>query len=383
MTLASHTVALKVHIMKVRTFTLPSRSPKAVELATPVRKVNRVPTSREMSQLSVGSVGSVGFVAKAADSDSEDLEHSPRLPSHWVPFEYELLEYATVLPPGFAERVGCELEAQERRVAKLRSSNAMLYSVCQEQRVAPSPPTPVEKPKDRDLRTEKAEAKKRLALRANAKQLEERIREVRKNAEKELQELSARERAAQAQHRMLTHEAAEDAALNRKRLWEVESKLQKLNCRAQQLENAKRHAERKATQREEEDRDLKAELDYLQTEVQGFRDKAKEFDSLEQQEEELRLKLRSAKLELRAVNREKADAIMAKIADRVNTLEAQLDEAPSKVLPSKTPDVRAQSPKLPIRVASRAGTPLRRHADAAHTHTTAVPTPSRSASNRR
>merc|ERR1740121_1299846 len=52
---------------------------------------------------------------EASDGEAED--YSPQLPQEWQPLEYEVLEYADALPPGFASRVGHELEAQERTVA--------------------------------------------------------------------------------------------------------------------------------------------------------------------------------------------------------------------------------------------------------------------------
>lgn len=376
------------------------RSPKTVDVFTPNRdkKVNlqvmrptrssKEPSSRaqEVPRLGLPSPSGSG-------SDSEDLENSPRLPSNWLPLEYELLEYATMLPPGFAERVAAELEAQERRVAQLRSLNALLaIRVSEEQGSAkPSPPkarTPDSVIKQRavDFKAEaRAEVARRLAMGATARQLEECVREVRRAAEFELQELAARERGIQAQHRMLINEAAEDVAHNRKRLWEVETKLQKLHARRQQLENAKRHADRKAAIREQEERDLKAEVEYLQTEVEGFRKRAQEFDTIDQQEEELRQKLKAAKLQLRAANREKAasiqDSIMAKISNRVSAMEVSLsssqvncnvNEAASKVA-RKIPDTRTTPAQSP-RIQNRAITPVKKMVSAA---ASAVATPLR------
>eukprot|EP00933_Yihiella_yeosuensis_P011087 TRINITY_DN11809_c1_g1_i1.p1 TRINITY_DN11809_c1_g1~~TRINITY_DN11809_c1_g1_i1.p1 ORF type:complete len:506 (-),score=132.05 TRINITY_DN11809_c1_g1_i1:139-1656(-) len=125
------------------------RSPKFHDLATPIKdqKVSQrarpplpppLPLSAPSPTTGAGpmavAVGTDNGESRGAinfDSDSEDIEvdDSPRLPADWLPFEYELLEYADSLPVGFVEGVGRMLEAQQRRVAQLRSLNTLMLDV--------------------------------------------------------------------------------------------------------------------------------------------------------------------------------------------------------------------------------------------------------------
>lgn len=287
------------------------------------------------------------------------MEKSPRLPSNWLPLEYELLEYATILPPGLAEKIGLELEASERRLAQLRSTNSLLLRACQDQGMAltaKASPTKVRSPEIvrqlREASREEArvEVRRRLASKTTAKQLEDQIVEVRWAAEVEIQALASREKALQAQQKQLTMEAEQDSLQNKKRLFEIEAKLQKLKIRVLQLENARRHSERRALQREEEDRDLKAEIEYMQTEVNGFRAQTQEFNSIDHEEEELRLKLRSAKTELKALNREQAASSIAKVSDRIKAMETSL--APASQVPRKGLDTRSSVQSQSLRASA-------------------------------
>lgn len=263
------------------------------------------------------------------DWEVEDFWDSPRLPEEWQPLEYELLEYANKLPPGFADRVGSELEAQTHTVSQLRARTAQLLqrelaaTSTQERFVSDMvPPSP--EPADMRVRVTAtpaaasagttpskksigsaaaaAEAKRRGQLAESAKQLEQKARQVRRSAERELAALSARIRAAEEQQRQLSKEAAEDA-VDRKRLWEAEAELLRLRCRLQQLDAARRHAERRATQREDEDRQLDTDVAYLRAEIRSYLARQPEYESLEQREEELRRRLRIVKMQLRTQHR--------------------------------------------------------------------------------
>lgn len=274
--------------------------PRVVDLSTPSR--SRVPAKCPNSDCKQG-----------ADSDSEDVEHSPRLPKDWLPLEYELLEYASQLPQDFADRVSCELEAQERRVAQLRGLNAVLLKDAEDK--APEKEREKEKPKE-----DRCDQLDRMAIKAKAAALsqsvlqhEANIRAVQKATHRTLMELAGKARAAEASHRQLALQVPGDDG--KKRLFEAEARLQRLKTRSQQLENAKRHAERRAAQREAEEKQNETDIEYLQAEVLGFRARAQQFDALDQREEELRKELRTAKQELRGRTRAELEAPVAKAFD--------------------------------------------------------------------
>ncbi|CAE8600137.1 unnamed protein product, partial [Polarella glacialis] len=372
------------------------RSPRVMDLSTPVRvRKIRAPGSSEQRlrlrppqlPLSAGlraspqkAAGGSGSGSGAEDNDAED---SPRLPSDWLPLEYELLEFAGSLPEGFAERIGRELEAQQRRVAELRSLNTLLLNVvrCEgegsqdlpkalwkedapeepppatvapeprrpEPREAPEPtplcvrrPEPREAPEPAPLCVRRPEPRevaatpvwaaralapamkreeemaRRLAFAASSRRLEHKVQEVRRAAEKELLELASRAHQAEEQRRKLSMDAAGGDAQGRRVLWEAEAKLQRMRCRVQQLESARRNAERRAKVRETEDRHLSSNHSAVLEEVTNYRSRAEEFSNLEKKEQDLRAKLRNLKSDQRsATTRDKAVAAMNAIDSAV------------------------------------------------------------------
>lgn len=264
------------------------------------------------------------LVDEASDTESD---YSPRLPEEWQPLEYELLEYADALPPGFACRVGKELEVQERTVAQLRALNALLLR--QEAAVAGATAagseagTSAEAAAVAGLAREAAagggcaaaaaEAKRRAELEESAKQLDAQTHQVRREAEKAMGELTTRVRAAEETQRQLARESAEDAG-DRKRLWEAEADLLRLCCKKQQREAGLRHSERRAAQREDEDRQTEGDLAHLHNEATSYRIRVAEYEgmNLDAHEEELRQALRDAKAEVRAKQKNIAAAAPSK-----------------------------------------------------------------------
>uniref|UniRef100_A0A7S2FYZ5 Uncharacterized protein n=1 Tax=Alexandrium andersonii TaxID=327968 RepID=A0A7S2FYZ5_9DINO len=219
------------------------------------------------------------------ESNSEDAEDSPQLPLDWLPLEYELLEYIDCLPADLAERVSSELEAQERHVAHLRAENAELRHAASQA-----------------LLPEQRCGRGLSVLAESARQLEAKARQVRQAAECELLELSRRSRTAEARQRRLSRDAVEDA-VRRRRLWEAEAETQRIRSRVEQLEGSLQEAERRAGQRDEEEKELANDIEQLQAEVREFRAKAPEFKMLEQREQELRRQLWTAKTAFRAPHR--------------------------------------------------------------------------------
>jgi len=280
------------------------------------------------------------------DSDElDDVLATPRLPEEWQPLEYELLEYADKLPPGFVDRVATELEAQARAVDVLRAQAQKLLQREVGEREAASklsaaaavaatpaqedPELAAQLPQEQFLATARqraaaacavaacagttapqrrnsgaaaaaADAKRRAHLAENARHLESRTKQVRRAAERDVTALAGRIQAAEEQQKQLSKQAAEDA-LERKKLWEAEAELLRLRCRMQQLEAARRHAARRSQQREEEDKQLDADLAYLRAEVENHRAQQQEFDSMEESEDGLRRRLRAAKAQLQEV----------------------------------------------------------------------------------
>lgn len=116
-------------------------SPKVIDLSTPLKdrkaKANRpglpppLPCGSNSTTLGPTPNTSVGCSVEDSDCEDIDVEESPRLPSDWVPFEYELLEYADSLPRGFVDGVRRMLQAQQRQVAQLRSLNTLMLNVLQ------------------------------------------------------------------------------------------------------------------------------------------------------------------------------------------------------------------------------------------------------------
>ncbi|CAE7908289.1 unnamed protein product [Symbiodinium microadriaticum] len=260
------------------------------------------------------------------DAEEVDVEDSPRLPSDWSPLEYELLEYADSLPSGFAERIGRELEGQHRRVAQLRSLNSLMLHVLQSEgllarsgtasqvkALSETCQTHVETRTDRSPRqapavpkawqepavTPRKEASQRLVLASVSRQLELQVFEVRRAAEKELKELSHRVRAAEEHNWKLRKESCSEDVAGRKKLWEAETKLNRLQNRVQQLETRRRTWARKLRQREEEVRQVTASIAEMSAEVNSVRAQAKEFAAAECHEEQLRQMVRDLRQELR------------------------------------------------------------------------------------
>ncbi|CAJ1381349.1 unnamed protein product [Effrenium voratum] len=250
----------------------------------------------------------------AASAVEADIQDSPRLPSDWSPLEYELLEYADSLPPGFAERIARELEGQQQRVAQLRSLNSLMLHVlrCEapspasapttpavkaQFRKDPSPPNPPPMPKawqDASMRLAhlppncREEVSRRLVLASASRQLEMQVLEVRRAAEQELYDLASRARVAEESNWKLRREQNNEDA-GRKNLWEAEAKLNKLQTRVQQLEARRRNVQRKALQREEEVRQLSQTNAQMQAEICSFRGAVKDFDASVGREQQLRI----------------------------------------------------------------------------------------------
>jgi len=253
----------------------------------------------------------------AVENSDSDVEYSPRLPESWEPLEYEMLEYADSLPRRFAERVRFELEVQSETVAQLRGEHAELRQACKDKgssadafdevkphllaspcgaatpcsTAAPTTPT-------RAITKCSAEAQWRSPCAVRARKMESKTHQVLESADEELVQLSKRERHAKEQQRLLACEATEDEAARRK-LREVEGDLLRMHCRVQQLERARRHADHRVSQREEEERRIASDLEHLRAEVRSFRAKVPDFERLEQLEEKLRNELREAKNALR------------------------------------------------------------------------------------
>jgi len=278
-----------------------------VDLATP-EKAGLMPTLRLPPSTPQGQI----------QSWEADINDSPRLPSDWSPLEYELLEYADSLPKGFAERIARELEGQQQRVAQLRSLNSLMLHVlrCEVPSLAASgPSTPsqaaeIRKDQRKVLQVPKAwqenastaekispssqdeAVSRRLVLASASRQLEMQVFEVRRAAEQELFDLANRARSAEEKNWRLRREQSNEDALGRKRLWEAEAKLNKLQNRIQQLEVRRRNFARKTLQREEEVKQLKDSIAQMQAEASAYRSRAKEFDAAEWREEELKCQLR-------------------------------------------------------------------------------------------
>eukprot|EP00439_Symbiodinium_sp_Y106_P072388 s2908_g13.t1 len=267
------------------------------------------------------------------DAEEVDVEDSPRLPSDWSPLEYELLEYADSLPSGFAERIGRELEGQHRRVAQLRSLNSLMLHVLQSEGLLAARNGPASQAEhgrasegafgdgtpaacrdsdrslsetstrsaqglagasdDHDaseggalrrlrvaLSVAPAEASQRLVLASVSRQLELKVFEVRRAAEGELKDLSRRVRAAEettGEHNWkLRKESCSEDVAGRKKLWEAETKLNRLQNRVQQLESRRRTWARKLRQREEEVRQVSASIAEMSAEVNSVRAQAKD-----------------------------------------------------------------------------------------------------------
>lgn len=241
-----------------------------------------------------------------------DINDSPRLPSDWSPLEYELLEYADSLPAGFAERIARELEGQQQRVAQLRSLNSLMLHVlhCEVPSMAPGAPAKDSKENARAaLAVPKAwqenpsaarvapnnqdeSASRRLVLASASRQLEMQVLEVRRAAEQELFDLANRARSAEEKNWRLRREQSTEDALGRKKLWEAEAKLNKLQNRIQQLEVRRRNLARKSVQRDEEVKQLKDSNAQMQAEILNYRTRTKEFDAADHLEEELRCQVR-------------------------------------------------------------------------------------------
>jgi len=328
----------------------------------------------------------------AATRRGADEFSSPCVPADWQPLEYELLEYADSLPRDFADRMGCELEAQDQRVAQLRSLNVLLADMCvacEEQRVPPDqsddpdvtgqtlPPQPpqlqaaefatssnevadavvVTKEKVATLRPElsatgavrDAESAQRMALTESARRLDAKARDAKNAAEQEMAKLTARLRAAGEQQRLLTQEAAQ-AASERKRLLEAEADLLRQRSRMQQLEVARGNAERRARQREEEVQQLQTDVRYLQEEVNDFRAQVPLFHELEQQEEDLKRRLRPAKAALRGAQRDGGAVPCMKENMLVNRNKGDAATAPMphKGYHSPCPKAAPLSARLPV-----------------------------------
>lgn len=286
---------------------LESGSDTAANTEVPSRRRRRTSASAEGGQ-----------VPGESSWDTEDVWDSPRLPEEWQPLEYELLEYADKLPPGFADRVGSELDAQTRTLSELRARTQQLI---QKEVAAGMTKEDVTAGMTKEDKEEQHSSARRAQLAENARQLEGKARQVRRVAEKELTDLTSRIRTAEEQQRQLSKEAAEDAA-ERKRLWESEAELLRLRCRLQQLDAARRHTERRAAQREDEERQLEADLAYLKLEVQTFRARTQESEVLEQREEELRRRLRAAKLLLRTQQRASGAPLVPSMARSMGMAES-------------------------------------------------------------
>lgn len=317
-------------------------APEAVELSTPPRRNDAhhriLSLSRRTSTNAKGAdEGDVGGI-----EISSDIEDSPHLPEDWQPLEYELLEYADLLPRKFTDRMCCELEVQEQRVAQLRGLNEMLrMALCNGPESVPKePPEPTIDPvcdtspscsitsaANESITTPPAMSntgrrhismvqgrkifKGAKGIRAAAisqtnpsiteseLQFAENVRQIRRSAEQELLKLARRAKAAEQRQRELACEASENIS-SRRQLWEAEAELLRLRCRVQQLENARWHAERRATQHDNAEQQFAIDLAYLQAEVRGFRARKPKLDALEQREQELKHALRKAKTALRA-----------------------------------------------------------------------------------
>ncbi|CAE6971223.1 unnamed protein product [Symbiodinium natans] len=218
--------------------------------------------------------------------------------------------YADSLPSGFAERIGRELEGQHRRVAQLRSLNSLMLRVLQCEGHAKcggatsQVPSLSETPRQLQVETRNdcspkapavpkawreptgsvcsasspKEASQRLVLASVSRQLELKVFEVRHAAERELKELARRVRAAEENSFKLRKESCSEDVAGRKKLWEAETKLNRLQNRVQQLETRRRTWARKLRQREEEVRQATISIAEMSAEVNAVRAQAKDLD---------------------------------------------------------------------------------------------------------
>mmetsp|Transcript_37449 Transcript_37449/g.67703 ORF Transcript_37449/g.67703 Transcript_37449/m.67703 type:complete len:345 (+) Transcript_37449:58-1092(+) len=311
------------------------RIPRIIDLSTPAREARTSPKAKArplhealpLPPPMPGKASSGNKAPEGSEDASAGIEYSPRLPPDWQPLEYELLEYADVLPAGFVDRIGRELEAQHQRVALLRRLNTLMLSTIRAESTAAqlAAGSLQEVPKLQAQETSgpsilmpcnniQEEVRRRLEISQTSRQLEQTVSEVRRSSQKELQELATRVSLLEEKSKKQSKEAAVDDSINRKRLWEVEAKVLRYRNRISQLESARRNAERKALTREAEERQQQAEVEQLEAEVMAYRRKVPEFEEIERREEELRRKLRSLKSEQRsATTREKAAAAKAAI----------------------------------------------------------------------
>mmetsp|Transcript_51095 Transcript_51095/g.108551 ORF Transcript_51095/g.108551 Transcript_51095/m.108551 type:complete len:394 (-) Transcript_51095:588-1769(-) len=359
--------------------------PDFVDLATPAKRVSTSSRiSRENSASSTTTaaesqeIGVPRALGERLDHASLHLEEqdgpqSPRLPDDWQPLDYELLDYADSLPPGFAQRVARELEVQEQTVSQLRSLNRLLLSreaaaaseaaaTAATAAAAAAAPAPEAEPvtaveaatqqttgddqgHDAEISTGSippcaealAEGRRKAEIAENSARLEAKTKEVRKEADRTLNALNLRLKAAEEKQRQLAREAAIDAA-ERKELWEAEATLLRLRCKLQQKEAGRRHAERRVEQREEEDRHLRSDIANLSQEAAAYKATLAELEAmnLAKQEEELRQALRAAKAELRHRQRTAGNTASSK----------QPGSAPAATAAAATASTAPRSPLL-------------------------------------
>lgn len=333
----------------------------------------------------------------AEASDSEASDYSARLPSEWQPLEYELLEYASALPPGFASRIGRELEVHEARVVRLRALNELLLrqeaaaatagaaaaatsgatagcaaaedsaavktgaaeaATGGDSRAVAVPESSAEAASF--LLAAAAESRRTLELAASARELEARIMQVRREAERSKRELEVRSRAAEERQRQLAREAAEDAG-DRKHLWEAEADLLRLRCKLQQKDAGRRHSERRCASREDEDRQLECDVAKLREEAQSYRARVAEIEAmnLDVREEDLRQVLKTAKAELRRRLRAVAEAPQPAAAKDCRSPPAPGFRSPRVVPPIASRPSAAAGPAAAAPVAGQAAPGLR------------------------
>lgn len=321
-------------------------APEAVDVSTPPRQGDGCYRLLSLPRCTNTNAKGAEEGDTCGTGSSSDMEDSPHLPDNWLLLEYEVLEYADVLPRDLTDRMRCELEAQEERVAQLRGLNEILrvalcnrpgrllgettptlIALTSEALPVSIPTTPTNKgtiipmsPKlaisnascrnpsrvSGNTKSNGAKASSAVTIsqlnppfRENARELVGKVRQVRKSTQRELLKLAKRAKAAEERQRQFAHDASENT-LNRRQLWEAETELLRLRCRVPHLENARWHTERRANQHDNAEKQFALDLEYLQTEVHKFRAHKPKFDALEKREEELKHALRKAKMALKA-----------------------------------------------------------------------------------
>lgn len=337
-------------------------------LATPSRQIQIARRPESPIAFASQPVGSECRLAFLDDSLNDTLNDSPQLPDHFQPLDYDLLEYAVSLPPKLAERISQEMDVREQHVTRLRESNEQLAraAVAATQRLPPAGATAASSAQQfaaigaptsagaeaaaaslaAEVATRQAESEAEAARSARAIEkahsLQLEVLQVEEATDAQLTKIAARCNAARQSvcvddpDKGVTTQNGPD---ERASLREALAKLHCLRERASQLERTHQQAERRAQNRDQELRLLRADCNQLRAEVQGFRTQAVAFSRAEQKEEELRRELREAKAELRRCEK----APPSTIAEPVGVVFSEAEVAAGSGVACSKPKLRPAS----------------------------------------